>query len=118
MTDSALHWLQEIETSLEAAVTKASRLYDAAPLKDRPRMYMLLAKLRERRTTINNALVDLLQARITIEPPSPQTVKRTKALTDDLQDWTNAVRQYDAMLKLLSDLSSLVSQTITEPSHD
>lgn len=117
MTDSALSWLQSIETILERAIADVTRQYEDASLEHRPRVYMVLAKLRERRATINNALVDLLQARITIEPPSAETVARTVKLTTDLQQLTAAVSQYDAMLKLLSDLSSLVTQTITEPSH-
>lgn len=112
MTASALSFLQEIENELEKAIASATRQYEDASLGGRPHAYMVLAKLRERRTTINSALIDLLQDRISIAPPSESTVKRTAELTTELQKLTNAVQRFDATLDLLSDLSVLITKII------
>ncbi|MDQ1812447.1 hypothetical protein RBA41_03935 [Massilia sp. CCM 9210] len=117
MSDSAIPWLQSIETILQRAIADVTIEYETASLKDRPKVYMVLAKLRERRNTVNNAIIDILQERIQIRPPSADTVSRTKALTDALQLLVFTIEKYDAVLKLLSDLSVLITKTIMEPAH-
>ncbi|MES2019592.1 MAG: hypothetical protein V4484_24120 [Pseudomonadota bacterium] len=118
MADSSeVRWLQSIESNLERAIADLTVQYRAASLKNRPRVYMVLAKLRERRTTVNDALIDVLQERIRIQAPSAETIADTLALADKLQVLIRKGVEYDAMLGLLSEISVLVTKTIMEPSH-
>lgn len=111
---TSLTWLQGIETSLQTSIAILTVKYESAALGEKAQIFWTLSKLNERRATVHSAIIDLLQNRLAFSPPSPQTIDRTKKLTDNLQELVRNSNRYEAILKLLTDLSSLLTDVVVE----
>jgi hypothetical protein len=115
MFDSeSLVWLQQTETSLSKAINALLTESQRSDAETSELIDTVIDALNARRAIVQSAMIEVMQGRMEFDPPTQETIEKTKLMTDGLQALVRQGKRYDAILKLLTDTASLLANVVVD----